>query len=179
MPLQSSPPRSWRRDGPGAVMCSWCTDRTSVAADGLSDKTALCANLLTHHTHYQTTNASSWRPHSLCVCVCALRAHINVIQGESWRIDNLCLIDPLMLSRKQERRFIISDPSLQHPSPPPPLRFRKVSVILWVLCILWHGTEVKLCRALWSYNAVDMGRTPVCRWGLVGFIRSLLNYWTS
>lgn len=34
------------------------------------------------------------------------------------------------------------------------------------LCILWHDTEVKLCRALWSCNTVDMGSTPV--WGFDG-----------
>lgn len=35
------------------------------------------------------------------------------------------------------------------------------------LCILWHDTEVSLCRTLWSCNAVDLKRTPV-RWVGVG-----------
>ncbi len=112
-----------------------------------------------------------------CVFVCALCARINVTQGESWRNDNLCCTDTLMLSRNQERRFTVLI-----------LLLFSTHLLLLLsvlgkclsfseyLCILWHGTEVKLCRALWSCNAVDMGRTPVCRWGSVGLSSSLLNY---
>lgn len=68
-PLPPSPHRGvaitiWGAEGQRAVVCSSCTDSTGVAAEGLCDRTALCANLLTHHTHHQT-NAST-----VCVYAC-------------------------------------------------------------------------------------------------------------
>ena len=134
-----------------------------------------CKPADTSHTRHQTTNTSTMTtPQCVCVCMCVWMHECN--PG-----NHGVLITCVVLTADTDQEHIPA------PSPSTPISSLLLLLLLLsvlgkclsfseYLCILWHDTEVKLCRALWSCNAVDMGRTPVCRCGLS---RSLLNYWTS
>lgn len=132
----------------------WCGCRRSLWQDFILCRLAETSHTLSNNRCIKHDNVT------VCVSLVCLFACMNVIQRESWCFDNLCFTDP-WCSAEVEETIHSPDPShLPHPSPPP-LRFRKVFSFSEYLCILWHDTDVSLCRTLWSCNAVDLKRTSL------------------